>query len=289
MKKVTLLLMIVYTALSCSSCNSGEDAIPILPNTLVIDGIPVEIQERNQAFYYENYFELYIRELNLERTIIITFDKYGNFISAGIDKDFEYSENYPYFSSNYFDFEMTPINIAAGKCVIDFSGTVYENKYDMNSTPITLSGHFSLQSAVLQQGAEGFLYNQGLFANVDGRKWFSPYKIGGNYDSGYYNFFYVSDDEFRLVFNVNGDVTPTGQHNFTASTIHDCIKVEKFNTTTLTYELWDTEGSMNITDLIEPIEDVHYISGSFSLTARNPNNPAEIVHFKNGVFNSLDI
>ncbi len=288
MKKV-ILLLIVFTALSCSSSDSGDDVIPTLPNALVINGVPVEIQESNHTYYYENYFELYIRELNLERTVIITFDKYGNFISAGIDKDFQYSENYPYFSSNYFDFEMMPINIAAGKCVIDFSGTVYENKYDMNSTPTTISGHFSLQSTMLEQGASGFLYDKGLFANVDGKNWFSANMIGRTYDSGYYNCYYVSDDEFRLVFNVNGDVTPNGQHNFTASTIHDCIKVEKFNTTTLTYEPWDTQGSMTITGRIQPFDGGYYIDGSFSLTARNPANPGEIVHFNNGVFNGLDI
>mgnify|MGYP003576166131 CR=1 FL=1 len=289
MKKVALLLMIVYTAISCSSSDSVEDVIPVLPNSLIINGIPVELPERIYAYYYEHYFELYIRELNLERTVIITFDKYGNFISAGLDKDFQYSESYPYFSSNYFDFEMTPINMAAGECIIDFSGTVYENKYDMTSTSITISGHITLQSMNQEQGGGGFIYNMGLLANVDGENWFSKNKVGRTYDSGYYNCYYVSDDEYRLVFNVNGDITPNGQHNFTANTIHDCIKVEKFNTATLTYEPWDTEGSMNITGRLQPYDGGYFIDGSFNLIARNPYNSAEIVHFNNGVFKALPI
>jgi len=286
MKKVVLVLL-VFTALSCSSSDSGN-VIPTLPDALSIDGVTVGIQNKGLTYCYDNYFEFVVSSTNPQRTVTITFDKYGNFISANIYKFDQYSENYPYFSSHYFDFEMTPINLSEGKCVIDFSGTVYENKYDINSAPITISGHFTLQSPLPAPGGE-FLYHKTLYANVDGKDWFSPNKITRSNDSGYYNCYYVCDDEYRLVFNVNGAITPTGLINFTASTIHDCIKVEKFNIATLSYEPWDTQGSFIFTERYEPFQGGYYVDGSFSLTARNPLNPAEVVHFNDGVFKALDL
>jgi hypothetical protein len=51
----------------------------------------------------------------------------------------------------------------------------------------------------------------------------------------------------------------------------------------------NTQGSFTFTNRYQPFQGGCFVDGSFSLTAWNPLNPAEVVHFNNGVFKGLDI
>ncbi len=278
-----ILLLVAFTAFSCSSSDNGSE--PILPDAMTINGVPIEIISQSSTYYYNNYFEVrMVTSSHLD--INILFDKYGNFIRAETNQTSEFFASYPYFSSNYFNFELKSINIAKGKCVIDFSGPIYEDRYDMNSNSATLSGHLNLKVWFTQPGSD-FNQNSGIFAQVDGKNWFSPTPVTYSADDYFKNSYSVCDDEYRLVFNTSGTNTPIGQYDFTEATLHNCVKVEKFDTTTLSYKLWKTQGNMKITNKTQPYQYGYYMYGTFSLTASNPENSAETVHFKNGIFNTL--
>jgi hypothetical protein len=287
MKKTILLLLIAFTAVSCTSSDSSEP-VPITPDALSIDGVPVEILARTSDLVYGNYYELEVATANPSRSVIIRFDRYGHFVLANVNNagQMHSSENYPYFRSHYFDFSMTPVN--NDQFAVDFSGTVYADSLDMNSVPTTISGHFTLNYMPYVSQGDWFDY-RGIYAQVDGQDWYSPMGDAHPDDGTYFNSYIYGADAYRLVFNASGAETPNGHYDFTASSIHNCIKVEKFNTATMSYETWLTQGAFDITDRSEPFQDEWYLKGTFALTATNPANPSETVHFGNGVFDALNL
>jgi hypothetical protein len=209
-------------------------------------------------------------------------------IATGGGWDLVQWQNYAYYNSHYFDFQLSPIDPQTGDCTIDFSGTVYQDRYDLNSDAKTISGHISI-TAPTPATSLNWIPNKGMYADVDGGDWFADeplYQIFES-DSDFTNVYFVSDDHYRLVFNLSGTQTVNGTYDFTPATVHNCIKVEKFNTTTRQYELLATTGTMQVTNKVEAFQGIFYLSGNFSLTAANPDNPAEPIHFNGGIFNGL--
>lgn len=286
MKKI-ILLFIGFAVLSCTS-SDNDDNTP-LPDAFTIDGVSAVEVQKSISLVDNNYYVVSISDLSdPTRLLHLSFSKYGNLISAGTSTNSIEYENYPYFSSNYFSFEMSEAD-SEGNFTVDFSGKVYQNKTDMNSAFKTISGHIKFQT-IVEYPEEYWTTKMGVYADVDGKDWFSRFTNSSHaYDSGYWTSYFISDDNFRLVFNMSGSSTVNGVYNFTPASEHDWIRVEKFNTATLSYEPWNTQGTFTITGRHQPFQGEYYMDGTFSLTATNPLNPAEVVHFNNGVMDALDL
>lgn len=293
MKKIVLLICL----LGMFSCSSDSDNVipqpvvtPPTQDFLIIDGQAVNISGVSDYYVNDNHYQVQVG--NDAYFVHIYFSKYGNLMSINVASGSGWGTinwgNFAYYNAHYFDFEMSPIDPNTGNCTIDFSGTLYRDKYDLNSDTKTINGHISI-TAPTPSTSLGWSPNKGIHANADGDHWFTDEPLHQTFESGtdFTDVYFVSDDQYRLVFNLSGTQTVNGTYAFAPATAHHCIKVEKFNTQTLQYESWSTTGTMQVTDKLEAFQGVFYLNGNFSLTAANPNDPGETVHFSNGVFNGL--
>jgi hypothetical protein len=294
MKKIVAFIFFAVM-LSCSSSDDDVTPVSVLTPTLqqdflVIDQDTVAVQGTNYFFWNDNYYQV---EINAApHTIDLKFDKYGNLMSMyasvmGEGPDALHWENYAYYSSNYFNFEVGQIAPQDHACTINFSGNLYRDRFDLNSDAKTIDGRLSLSVPMLYNSPD-WIANKGLHANVNGTDWFSDEPLFQTFENNtdFTNVYFVSDDQYRLVFNLSGTQTVNGVYDFAPTTLHNCIKAEKFNISTLQYEPLPTTGTMQITDKMQAFEGIFYLTGTFSLTATD-SETAQTIHFGSGIFNGL--
>ena len=144
-------LILFISLIVLSGCSSSDDSGNIVvPNTdsfaYSYDSEIVNISSW-QAIKVENRIVV-TGSADDGRVFATEFNKFGNLSSANSysisDFKFPTSISFEYFKSNYFNFELVDIDEINKRVSVVFSGNLYEDDYDINSTTHFVEGSFSV-------------------------------------------------------------------------------------------------------------------------------------------------
>lgn len=311
MKPVLKLAFIV--AFLCSSCSSdsssNSNGTQKHDFSLKINGVNTTIPNENYSSnvvgigLQGNVFRLtayYGMTNNNQSSHIfeLLIDKKGNLISvknsanANPYGDFTYA-NYNFFPSNYFQISNFSLDETTKKIKLSFSGKLYLNGNTTTNLFLpSLDREFVEAEGEVDMNYEewgtpytGIYYGsfeQYCTANVNDVFWEanrSNEQVGGLYTYGTF----MASDPYKIQIHF-GQNASLGSYDFTNSSPGNYIAFSKFNTTTLSYDNYSVNGT-----LINEYKEFHGMTlysyfGSFSFTATNVNNPADVVQVTDGKF-----
>jgi hypothetical protein len=306
MKKAIVLLFI--TLISCSSGDSTPDDNSPGGNSpgfflkFKYDGI----QYLNGDYYpswnplygvssNHHFFTINVSAVEGAKHCQITFTKYGDFVSAVVYDNAEgisgTMENYKVVAGENFHFELEAIDEQALTVKGNFSGKLYEDKFDLSSDFVEIEGSFYNQYFFEGPDA-GF---QGVSAKIDGSDWHSINSMIANANlthpvynyndvvaPGIYTHEFISDDRYRIIIGYENSV---GVNNFTDSSTGPFVRLGRYNPVSGTYEDFEiVSGQLVITDYQVYAPYTASYQGFFNFTVINPDNPAETIQVSDGAF-----
>lgn len=274
--KITFCFLLVSSIISCSSDGGSSSAADSF--NLVYNGTNINITEM-VAQKSENSLVVYGTADN-GMGVQIEFNKFGNLGRISVfnltDETFVDKDNYEYFKSNYFNFDLTSINESSERVKGNFSGTVYEDETDMTTSTAEISGNFDLKYIVQTPVISGIE----TYCKIGGSDWYGT----DLWDNGWWSIDrkVISDDNKILAFEFEDEMIETGTYNFTPSSVNK-VYLGVFNTTTKTYDYYNCSGTLNITGNTDTTIG-SLIEGTFSFTATNPSNTSQQIQVTNGKF-----
>lgn len=273
--KITKLLSFLFlavTVVSCSSSDSGGSSSNA--SSFVLNGTNVALTSPI-AQRSEDTFAITADGPN-DSSIEILFNKYGNLERFSYWEEFNSYENYQYYKSNYFTFNLISIDESAHKIKVSFSGTVYLDETNLDSASKEVSGSFDLTYAVTTPVVSGL----GMTCKIAGNNWYET----DFWDNGFGNVDRkcISDDANMMILRFSDEQIAPGTYNFTTASDNK-IQLGKFNTTTHTYTEYNTSGTMTIISNIDMFS-FRLIQGTFSFTATNPSNASDQIQVTAGAF-----
>lgn len=218
------------------------------------------------------------------------FNEDGHFVSSKVYSNgqvptFINKSNYFNFSSHYFDYDIISIDETNMTIKGTFSGKLYENEFDLNSNFDVVEGDFFIPYIILPEETPTIYSNQGLSVKINNSDWHSVKRRAFGY-AYYYpqreeEFFY--DDQVKIAVGLDVFASPVGIYTFSNATAGNYIRVSKFNTTTLTYEDYNTSGTVEILNRVALMPPGYLYEGKFNGTATNPTT-GEILQLTDGAF-----
>lgn len=302
MRKIIYLLVLSILIFSCSS---DDDSAGNLPEStanfrMKVDGTDVPLVEGinfAQIVKYGNG-ELMLLSVRFGATISnslgvnslgIYFDKHGIFHSAALNSQSDGDgglslnyKNYFNFPSNYFNFNLISIDETAKKIKGNFSGKLYLNEFNLDSESKDFEIDFDMEyeESTGTSGPQIVVYGVEQYCNtkLNGIDWKafreSPYGTFTSYDP------YKIEIQFPQVATANSfNLSPGNAGNY--------LKFSKFNTVTRVYDYYDLSGSVAFSYREFHGSSNYSFIGTYSFTAVNPNNPADIIQVTDGNFRSF--
>lgn len=271
------------TLASCSSSDDGGGGGGADSFSYTYDGNNVNITQI-EARKSENSLVVSGVADNGE-AIEFTFNKFGNLGTASSfsvsDFAFPDSQNYMNFSSHYFTFNLVSIDETAKRVKVTFSGDLYEDGYDLDSETHTVSGEFEVTYDVVTPTVAGLEH----YCKIGGNDWYSTNSAMTNGITMDYFILDESNDTANSIYlsfdSFNND---PGTYNFTNSTNTTYAKLVKFDPTTENFKLYNCAGTLTVTNKTSAGFIGYYIEGTYSFTATNPTNAADVVQVTNGRF-----
>ncbi|MGC4040550.1 MAG: hypothetical protein QM710_07155 [Flavobacterium sp.] len=219
--------------------------------------------------------------------IEFVFNKFGNLgtVSSFSVSDFDFpdSQNYMNYSSHYFTFNLVSIDEANKKVHVTFSGDLHEDAYDLDSPTHTVSGEFNVTYTEVTPAVAGLE----TYCKIGGNDWYSTNSATTNGTTMDYfvldesndgaNSIYLSFDSFN-----NGP----GTYTFTNTTNTTYARLVKFDPATVSFKQYKCAGTMTVTSKTSAGFVGYYIEGTYSFTATNPSNSADVIQVTNGRFKS---
>jgi len=215
------------------------------------------------------------------RKFAIEFNKFGNLSSANsystTDFGFPLTNSFEYFKSNYFDFELVGIDEVNKRVSVNFSGDLYEDNYDINSTTHFVQGSFNVSYSEQEPQIAGLEVS----AKINGKDW---YATDGNQSGGFFSgsdieLYMISDDEYFISFAMNHDNTTALEYNFDENSTVNKVAFSEYDPATDEIVEYQTSGTFNITEKNEGLQ-ITQIIGTYNLTARNGSNVIEVTQGK---------
>jgi len=219
--------------------------------------------------------------------IAIEFNKYGNLGYAAVystqDVDFEHSESFNYFKSNYFNFNLVNLDESNNRVSVNFSGDLYENEYDITSTTHPVEGSFNISYTDVDPIIEGI----GLSAKVDGVDWHhsDSDQNGGFFSGSNVSLNNFNDGAFTFSIEVNHDNSDLGSYNFNESSTVNRIKLYEYDPATNESIVYETVGTFVLTEKSVGVQQT-VISGNFSFIATNPTDNSTVT-ITNGTYKEI--
>lgn len=228
------------------------------------------------------------------RMFDLTFDKYGNLSSVkafSFDSGAQQYYNYAYDSGEYFHFELESLDEENHTVKGSFSGRLYANRFDLNSEYVEVSGSFynEINSDFGTSEFSMFGNLPNVSAKINGTDWHATRNLDEfRFLEGYVDEpeqrKYISDDRYKLAFRFTF-VQSLGDYQFTDTTGAEYIKLGVYNPVTGLFDYYNlTSGEFNIVENMQTSDISFRQSGTFNLTAVNPNNSADVIHITDGVF-----
>lgn len=286
MKKIKniVLLVIVVTFFSCSSNDTVAEVETPSVLKLYING-----EEQ-----YTDYGEIYKIEdkmvIKLGQIHKCEFDVSGRFAffrikvpAMGSTPEKTYS-SFKYNSSQNFTLNIESIDEVNKRIKGSFAGYVYFNPTNLNSEKKFINGEFDFKYKDLVPTVFG-LKNR---AKINGNEWV---KLVGEPSHIQYSTYYqvthrdYSDDEYIITLNyqlmngISNAPNAIGVYNFTSTGITNNMRIAKYDTVTGTLINYNTTGSFEITNYADRI-----ITGNYSFSGVNPNNPSDVLQVTDGEF-----
>ncbi len=296
---VTFLFSLV---LFCSGCSSSDSTTPAEPEPvdeqyfrLNVGGIELPLSRganfnrgaidlKGDVFLINALYGYDSSSPQLHQ-LSIHFDKNGAIIDAkqrsnSIDYFGSYDYiNYENFPSNYFHINIISLDEVNKKIKLNFTGKLYLNKKDMNSEAIDISAELNQDYGIIETpyGIRVNDIEQYCSAKFNNATWIARKET-------YYSQF-TAPDAYKIETHFASSATP-GSYNFTSASTDNYIRFSKFNIATLTYDYYNVTGT--ITHSYREFHGLKKYSfiGTFSFTAVNPNNPADVIQVTEGVFRS---
>lgn len=212
------------------------------------------------------------------KTLNVAFSASEKFISMGIATGGSFSgneqywvdyKNYPHFTSHYIDTEIHH-DVANQKVSANFSGLLHSVANDLQSESMFVELEIKEQPYEINTSP---ILTDEVTAKVNGVTWDGVTRV---------NNAYISDDPYKLALEVS-DIT-YGNYSFSPGSTGNRMVLYKFNTETLTYDAFETTGTFSLQQRYMPSPTSYMHVGTFSLTAVNPANPAEVVQVTDGNF-----
>ena len=272
MIKIVSSFMLILAFASCSSDSGGsssDEASMSVNGTNVVLSSPI-VQRGEDTF-------VMTADLPNDESLQIEFNKYGNLGEFSYWQEFEVFKTYEHYKSNYFTFNLISVNENTRRVKVSFSGTLYADENDLNSDTRQVSGTFDLPYLVTTPLLTGL----GLKCKIGSNDWYET----SFWDNGFGNIDrkFISDDEYQIIMQFVDEDISTGTYTFTTSSMNK-MQLAKFNTTTLSYTEYNTTGTVTVTSNSFPLFGIRVIEGTFSLTATNPSNSADVIQVTNGSF-----
>lgn len=290
-----MLCCAVFLLQGCSENDDdpAETGMPVPTDlfTLKINGVEIPFfsdtfQEGDFGPYYNNLVsdvrlsgdKFYITGYFQAKNFYIVFTPNEKFVTMEIAPGGAFADNEPYiteyanypnFTSNYFNSEIHH-DEANQKVSAIFSGNLYAIADNMESESIFIECEIKSQPYIITTVAPG---GEHCSAKFNGAVWDGLSKQSLNS--------FVADDPYKLTLLL--PTAATGQYSFSPESTTNRITLYKFNTATLSYDAYECTGNVNIVQR-EPWGSYYMYSGSFSLTAVNPNNPSEVIEITEGNF-----
>lgn len=221
--------------------------------------------------------------------INMTFDLNGKIISATqkssnvVSGIYTYS-NYEHFPSNYFNINVISVDETQKRIKLAFNGNLYlSNLYlepTFTSEASSLSGELDMEyidQLDLSYIIPEYEVPQYCTAKLNGVNWRAYHEHEDSH--------FTSTDAYKLETHFASS-TPIGSYAFNDSSSDNYVKFSKFNTTTLTYDTYSVSGTVAYTYKENHGGPKYSFIGTFSFTAVNNANPAEIIQVTDGVFRS---
>jgi hypothetical protein len=265
-------LFLAALTISCSSSDGGSSTTD--ESTLVLNGTNVTLSGV-MAQRSEDTF-LISADTPDGSSIQFLFNKFGNMEEFSYWEDIDTYHNFQHFNSHYFTFNLISVDAAAHRVKVSFSGDLYLDDEDLTSSTKTVSGTFDLPYITQTPVLAGL----GLKCKIAGADWYET-EFWDNGWGGEVDRKYISDDDKQIIMTFADESISTGIYTFTNSSANK-IQLAKYNTTTNTYDVYNTVGSVNITSNTEGF--IRIIEGTFSFTATNPSNSSDVIQVTNGSF-----
>lgn len=307
MKKVLTLLIIGILTLSCSNDDGGTTPDPVtipVHFKLVVDGVELHIPTGNDpppvigvsqgsATKNGDLITVNVAYGNLSQTdsaitLAFTFTTEGKLLSGTMNCT---SNNFPNpsyknfinFPSNYFQVDNFILDEVNHKVKMNFTGNLYFDNHSLTSEARNI--HVEIEDMEYednpQTGPSIFIYSnveQYCRANFNTNPW------KARYEHIYSSF--TNESEYKVEINFANSPSP-GSYAFDSLSSTNYVRLSKFNPITLTYDYYNVSGQVGYTYREYHGGSYYSFIGTFSFSAVNPNNPADVIQVTNGEFRSF--
>ena len=291
MKKITLLFAFIavsFLTFSCSSDSSSDGPSQTGSTfTLNYNGTNIPI---NQITATKSENKLYVYGVAVDgQAFGIFFNKFGDLgwaDSYSVESfDFIDQKSHYNFGSNFFNFQMVSLDEVNKRVKVNYSGRVYTDENDILSEYSEVSGTFDVVYIDVVPQIPGM----GVSAKIAGSDWYET-QIGymNQFGSDYAENHHINDSAYKLVIVLNPSAISEGSFTFNSASDVNRVQLAKFNPDTMEYTFYNTVGNFNMTDISDVGNfDVH--TGSFSFTATNPTNSADVIQVTDGYFKTVHL
>lgn len=304
MKKAILFFVLSVFALSCSpSDDDGTDGGGgggtggVTPDIkMKIDGIEVDFPNTSTPAsssgatkqgdvysigvaygQYTNYDTVFGLRMN--------FSSEGKLISGSLSFNSQNNGNpgygnFIYFPSNYMEVSEFSVNEATKRIKLKFKGRLYNDQKSINSESRLVEAEVDMNYTEVEPNPYPIVIDnieQYCRAKINGTPWFARFE----HDLSSF----TNEDAYKIEINFANSPTP-GSYNFTSASTSNYVKFSKFNTTTLTYDYYDVTGQVAYSYREYHGYTNYSFIGTYSFTAVNPNNPADVIQVTDGTFRS---
>lgn len=286
LKQTTYLLIALFILNSCSSDSDGNGGAQI-PTEDTFSYF-YEDQEKTinnwQAIRVEDRIAVTATATTGE-VFAIEFNIYGDLSSANsysvTDFEFPLSISYTFFKSNFFDFNLIALDEVNNRVSVEFSGDLYEDNFDLDSTAHFVEGSFTVTYTVQSPQIPGV----GVNAEVNGANWYATdgFQSGGFFFGSNIELIAFSDDEYFIGIETNGNDTVIGDYSFDETSTVNRVIFYKYDLELDDLVPYECSGNLNLTEKNVGLQQTQII-GTFDITA---SNGSETIQVNNGNFNML--
>ena len=286
---------------SCSNNTDDEVDTVIYYNKISCNGVQIldesgEFLTTRRLDDYQNiYFVSYIPEsaFVVENRVNINFDLYGNFGNVSVQKESTVYKSFLYDSSANFNFVLDEYDSVNNAVKGHYSGKLYLDPEDLNSSFVTIEGSFFLLVGN-NEGGSG-ITKMGL--KMNGADWRSTvllnpqeytYEGTVNYAANQF----LSDDKYKIVIgHEDATASAIGTHVFDNTNTDFFVKLGKYNAITNQFDYYiSSQGilTINTAGHLPPSGIGYFYTANFSFTSTNPLAPFDVINITDGVINYHD-
>lgn len=288
--KVLYRIASVFLILVSNSCSNSSDnkVAEVDVFEFAYNDVNLSLTNPSQLFdggvsrTYDRDRGLFTLHLHTTADVLIDiyFDKKGQLVdvtmfywASGVAITYSPYKN---FASNYFNFQITDFDDVNNRIKGNFSGKLFRNNLDLNSEYIEVNCNFNLAcdfDLIYNCSCDGLLEGLGMNANINNQ----DFKSTRDYNGEFFNV-----GPYKIEVNAQGALNLNEVYNFLPSSLNHYVRLYKFNTTTLQYDVFDSTGSVVFTSYLGNCCNSVVIKANFNFTAINPNNSSEVLNITNG-------